>query len=134
MVVVLATALALAGCGADPEEEEGGAPASGSPPVSLEGTVSDHGTKTASGRMELELDDFYFGPTYIKATPGQRITVVLHNEGDAPHTFTMGTVDEELQPGAKRTITITAPQTGSVTFTCRFHVLQGMQGAIFVAS
>ena len=133
MVGVLLAALVLAGCGADPEDDEGGAQG-GAPPVSLEGTVTNHGTKTASGRMELELDDFYFGPTFIKATPGQRITIELHNEGDAPHTFTMGSVDEELQPGAKRTITVTAPQTGSMTFTCRFHLLQGMQGAIFVVA
>ncbi|MGH9224678.1 MAG: cupredoxin domain-containing protein [Acidimicrobiales bacterium] len=133
MVVIVAAALALAGCGGDADEAEPAAAGSGAPPVSLEGAVSDHGTKTASARMEVELDDFYFGPTYIKATPGQRITVELHNEGDAPHTFTLGTIDEELQPGAKRTITVTAPQSGSVTFTCRFHLLQGMQGAIFVS-
>ena len=35
--------------------------------------------------MEVELDDFYFGPTYIKATPGQQFTVELFNEGGQPH-------------------------------------------------
>jgi len=131
MVVIVAAALALAGCGADPEDEGGSA--SGTPPVSIEGTVNDRGTKTATDRFEVELDDFYFGPTYIKATPGQRFTIELRNEGDAPHTFTIPGVDEEVQPGGRRTVTVTAPQSGFVVVTCRFHVAQGMQGAIFVA-
>ena len=124
--------LLLAGCAGD-EEEEGSGPAS--PPVSLAGTTNDHGTKAASGRMEVELDDFYFGPTFITATAGQEITLELHNEGDAPHTFTsteLGNIDEELAPGERRTVKVTAPASGSALITCRFHRGQGMQGALVV--
>lgn len=127
MAVALA-ALVTAGCGGG-----GGAKA---PPVSLSGTVNNHGTKTASGSMEVELDDFYFGPTFIKATAGQKITIELHNEGSTAHTLTsteLGNVDEELAPDAKKTITVTAPASGSALFFCRFHRGTGMQGAVFIA-
>ena len=131
-MTLLAVVLVTGGCGGD---GKGGAEGAGTaPPVSLAGAVNNHGAKTASSAtVELELDDFYFGPTFIKATPGQQIKIELHNEGAAPHTFTMAGVDEELQPGAKKTITITAPQSGLANFTCRFHVGQGMQGAIYVS-
>jgi plastocyanin len=131
VLIVSFIALATAGCGGD---ENGNGSGSG-PPVSLAGATSDHGTKTASGTMEVELDDFYFEPTFIKAEAGQRITVMLHNEGQAPHTFTsteLGNVDEELPPGARKEITVTAPQSGQAVFFCQFHRGQGMQGAVFI--
>lgn len=131
---LVALSLLLAGCAGDDGEERGGG-AGTSPPVSLEGTTNDHGTKAASGSMEVELDDFYFGPTFITATAGQQITFELHNEGDAPHTFTstaLGNVDEELAPGARRTVRVTAPASGTALIICRFHRAQGMQGALVV--
>lgn len=131
IVITLAVAaLVLAGCGKDKESTS-----SGAPPVSLSGTTNNHGSKTATGTMEVELDDFYFGPTFVKATPGQRITLELKNEGKSTHTFTspgLGNVDEQLAPGASKTITVTAPQAGNVTYFCRFHQGQGMQGAVYV--
>jgi plastocyanin len=61
--------------------------------------------------------------------------VQLANEGSAPHTFTSDepAVDEELQPGTNRAVELTLPAGGVVVFRCRFHVNQGMQGAIYFA-
>jgi plastocyanin len=135
LVVLAVFSLVLAGCAGDEEEGGGGGGGAAAPPVSLQGTTNDHGTKAASGSMEVELDDFYFGPTFITATPGQQITLELHNEGEAPHTFTsteLGNIDEELAPGARRTVRITAPASGMALITCRFHRAQGMQGALVV--
>ncbi len=135
-LVVLATcSLLLAGCAGDDGEEGGGGGGAAAPPVSLDGPTNDHGTQAASGRMEVELDDFYFGPTFITATAGQEITLELHNEGDAPHTFTsteLGNIDEELAPGARRTVKVTAPSSGRALIICRFHRAQGMQGALVI--
>ena len=130
IVALVLGALLIAGCGGDSKGS-----ASSAPPVSLSGTTNNHGTKTASGSMEVELDDFYFGPTFIKATPGQKITIELSNEGSTDHTFTstdLGSVDEQLAKGTKKTITITAPASGSALFFCRFHRGSGMQGAVFI--
>ena len=121
-------ALLLTGCGDDDSEDS-------APPVSLVGEVNNHGTAKAEDDLQIEADDVYFGPTYIEAEAGQRFSVELHNEGSARHTFTSDDlgVDLELPPGDRRTISLTAPETGSASFHCRFHEGQGMKGAVFVA-
>ena len=131
LVVVLATiALSVAACGGSDDATESG----GSPPVSLAGTTNDHGTATATAELAMELDDFYFGPTFVRATAGQAFTLELENEGKETHTFTSTAlgIDEQLEPGQKRTIRVTAPQSGVALVICRIHQSQGMQGAIFV--
>ncbi|MBA3268285.1 MAG: cupredoxin domain-containing protein [Acidimicrobiia bacterium] len=121
------TTLLLAGCG-------GGDDQATSPPVSLPGTTNDHGTAAAKDDLELEADDFYFGPTFVSAGSGQSFTIQLKNEGSARHTFTSPSLglDLELAPGATRTVSATAPATGSAEFHCRFHQGEGMQGAVYV--
>ena len=109
-------------------------------PVTLSGTVTNKGTKDVSTKgatsMELELDNFYFEPTFIKAAPGQKLTLEIKNEGSVPHTFTAPSlnIDKELQPDSKETVTITVPMSGTVPFHCRFHQDNGMQGAIFMTA
>jgi plastocyanin len=129
-VVLVTIALSAAACGGSDDPSGSG----GSPPVSLAGTTNDHGTATATAELEMELDDFYFGPTFVRATAGQAFTLELENEGKEPHTFTstdLG-IDEQLDPGQKRTIRVTAPQSGMALVICRIHQALGMQGAIFV--
>ena len=115
-------AVGLVACGSD------------DPPVTLEGKTNDHGTKTAADELEVEADDVYFGPTYIRATAGQQFSIQLANEGSARHTFTSPAlgVDLELEPGGRRTVTLKAPASGAAPFHCRFHQIEGMQGAVFV--
>lgn len=82
----------------------------------------------------MELDDFYFGPTFVSASAGQAFTLELKNEGKETHTFTSTAlgIDEQLEPGQKRTVRVTAPQSGVALVICRIHQALGMQGAIFV--
>jgi plastocyanin len=145
----VAVVLVLASCGDDDgaDVRESGAEsgsgsesgsasgtASGQPPVSLEGTVSDHGVaEIENDELELELDDNYFAPTFARGTPGAEVTVELANEGNATHTFTSDAlgVDEELSGGDSSSVTITLPEEGAVEFHCRFHEGQGMKGAFF---
>jgi plastocyanin len=147
-IAVIAACLALlaAACGDDDEgnasgttgsEESGSEETSGTTPVSLEGEVNDHGTETVEGQeatLDLEADDFYFGPTFVQAEPGATITVEIENEGDATHTFTIDDqdIDETIDPGASVEVEVTAPDSDFVEFYCRFHRGQGMHGAIFV--
>ncbi len=146
---LVALVLVLASCGDDDgaDVRESGAEsgsgsgsgsasgtASGQPPVSLEGTVSDHGVgEIENDELELELDDNYFAPTFARGTPGEEVTVELVNEGSATHTFTSDAlgVDEELSGGDSSSVTITLPEEGAVEFHCRFHGDQGMKGAFF---
>jgi plastocyanin len=147
---VVALALVLASCGDDDGadvRESGGesgsgsgsgsasGSASGEPPVSLEGTVSDHGVgEIENDELELELDDNYFAPTFVRGAPGEQVTVELVNEGNATHTFTSESlgVDEELSGGDSSSVSVTLPEEGAVAFHCRFHEAQGMKGAFFL--
>ena len=121
--------------GADHEDEGEGHEAQGTREIGGE-EATYHGTTDVSGEsgFELELDDFYFGPTVLEGEAGQTMTLTLHNEGEAPHTFTIdGAVDEELEPGAEGvTVDVTYPDTGALAFYCRFHRGQGMLGALSV--
>ena len=51
-------------------------------PVQLSGKFNNKGTKTArNDKIAIEVNDYYFEPTFIKATPGSTLTVSLKNEG-----------------------------------------------------
>lgn len=148
-VVTFILAFATAACGTNGDEEgaatdtgtqaatrsptvaEG---ASGAPPVELEGQVNAHGTGTvSSGRIELELDNFYFEPTFVQADPGTTVEVEAFNEGSTGHTFTIQDqdVDLVLEPDQRQTVEVVIPDSGTLQFICRFHEAQGMKGAFF---
>lgn len=142
----LTVIVGLTACSSDSSDSSGSSTSSTSKgpakaPVTLSGTVNDKGTKAinddgSSTKIEVEADDFYFKPTFIKVAPGQEITVELENEGSVAHTFTLDAldIDQEVQPGAKADIKVMAPATGNAAFYCRFHKDSGMQGAFFVSS
>ena len=125
----MAAVLVAGACGGDNK--------SSSAPVSIPGKVNNHGTKDVKDgdTIEMEADDFYFGPTFIKGPAGAKITVDLENEGKAKHTFTIDDqkLDQELDAGAKATVSVTLPASGTLVYYCQFHQNQGMQGALFTA-
>jgi len=130
LVAVSALAVGLVGIGA--------AGAKTSKPVTLDGKVNVKGTKDLSGKsvaaLELEADDYYFSPTFVKVKPGEKVTITFKNEGNAPHTFTSDTlgVNKQVSPGKSAKVTITVPSTGEAfQFHCDFHGSMGMQGAFF---
>jgi plastocyanin len=100
-------------------------------------TANDHGTKEVSGEssLELEQDNFYFDPTVLKGTPGQKLTIELSNEGSALHNFSIPdqSIDQDVQPDAKGEVTVTFPDSGTLVFFCKYHQSQGMVGALEVA-
>jgi plastocyanin len=113
---------------------EGGETTPGSAPVSLEGQLNNKGTKEVTGdEVDLEMDDYYFEPTFIKASPGATIHVKLENESDDTHTFTIDAlgIDQEVAAGKDATVDVKLPESGAVRFYCRFHGSMGMQGAFF---
>jgi plastocyanin len=115
-----------------PEEPTPSASTEASAPAA--GEVNEHGTKTFTTDafdVEVELDNFYFNPTYIKSPGGAKATVELHNEGTTTHTFTVPglDIDEELEPDAKKSIEVEIGTETRYEFYCRFHKDQGMRGA-----
>jgi len=139
-ILILAGAVLLlaAGCGSSSKSSTsaGSNSSSASTPVPLAGNTENKGTQDLSGNsIEIELDDFYISPTFIKGgTPGATVTLHLKNDGENIHTFTSAAlgVDEQLSAGATKDVTITLPQSGATEFHCRFHQQSnGMQGAFF---
>ena len=142
-IVTFAAVVALAACGGDDGGSPGAAPETSSapastapagPPVALTGTVNDHGTGDATGgTLTMELGDSYFGPTYVKGTPGGTVTVSLANKGTMPHTFTIDSpkVDVTVEADSAGTATVKLPASGALAFYCKFHKAQGMQGAFY---
>ena len=95
---------------------------------------SDHGTKDAAGQpaIELELDDYYFSPTFVRGTPGQSLTVELENESGTLHNMSMPgqNIDQDVPPHGRARIAIVFPASGAVSFHCKFHSAMGMNGQL----
>jgi len=79
--VLLAIGLGVGGVGIAP------AGAKSSKPVQVDGKVNVKGTKdissTKSASIELEADDYYFNPTFVKVQPGEKVRITFKNEGSA---------------------------------------------------
>ncbi len=124
----------LAACGSSGGSDSS-AKASDAKVPGLSGSVNDHGTKTVSGgKIEIELDDDYFGPTFIKANAGDKVTLELKNEGTHEHNFSMkaSKVDVDLDAGESKDVTITVPDSSTAYF-CEYHQAKGMQGGFIVS-
>lgn len=142
----------LTACGSDDDNKAAGpgsasTPAAGtttgaaaspdeSAPVKLEGKVDVHDGADLpdSGEIEMEVDDSYFEPTFVKAKAGAKVTVKLRREGTLPHTFTIDEVkvDQMLDAGSTATVNFTMPASGHLNFYCKFHRAGGMQGAFYI--
>jgi plastocyanin len=116
----------------------GVATAKSSNPVSISGKVNAKGKKDVSGKksatIELEADNYYFNPTFVKASPGEKITVEFKNEGNTTHTFTSDSLgaDKQLAPDKSTKFTVTVPSSGTAfQFHCSIHEDLGMKGAVY---
>jgi YVTN family beta-propeller protein len=99
-------------------------------------TYADHGTKDVRklSKLELEADDYYFGPTFLRGNPGQRLTLMIENEVGTLHNITIPAlgVDKDIPPRGKVQLDVTFPASGVLTFSCKFHGPLGMAGMLKV--
>src|SRR5919201_1354070 len=127
---LLCLAVLVAGCGGS---NKSAASESEGTKTTLAGvSANDHGTKQVSGKTEIELDDYYFDPTVLKGKPGQKVTLELKNEGKVEHNFSIDAqnIDKDLDAGESATVTVTIPQSGQISFYCKYHKSRGMAGAL----
>lgn len=118
-LLALSAIVALAACGGDETEQ--------TPTGAAE-------TPAGSTTVEVQAADFLFGPARIEAQPGQTLKVHVSNVGSASHTFTIDEqgIDEVLAAGEEATVSVVAPQSGTLRYYCRFHAARGMEGEITV--
>ncbi len=128
-LLALGTAVLLLGaaCSSSSDEEKGGT-------ITINGdTANDHGTEEVSGdTFELEADNFYFEPTTLKGSPGEKVTLTVGNEGDKKHNITIEDqgIDEDVEAGKDVEVEVTFPQSGTVEFYCKYHRQSGMVGQL----
>ena len=99
-------------------------------------TYADHGTKDVRklSKLELEADDYYFGPTFLRGNPGQKLTLMIENEVSTLHNITIPAlgIDKDIPPKGKVRLDVTFPASGTLTFSCKFHGPLGMAGMLKV--
>jgi plastocyanin len=79
------------------------------------------------------LGDGSFDPTFVKITPGAKVTLTLDASGTVSHNFTIDAIGfkEDVTGFSKKTVAFTLPATGPVRFYCSIHIRFGMQGAFY---
>jgi len=110
----------------------------GAKSVTIAGIVySDHGTRDISGQrlVKMEADDYYFGPTFLRGKPGQRVRLRVENESGTLHNITIADqqIDRDILPKKTIEVDVTVPPSGVVTFSCKFHGPLGMNGQLATA-
>jgi YVTN family beta-propeller protein len=97
-------------------------------------TFADHGTKDVKGQAELDLeaDDYYFAPTFLRGEPGQKLTLEIENESGTLHNISLPEqhIDTDIPPKGKMKVEVTIPSSGVVHFFCKFHRALGMNGEL----
>jgi plastocyanin len=97
-------------------------------------TFSDHGTKDLKGQAELDLeaDNYYFEPTFLRGTPGQKIKVQIKNDSGTLHNFSIPEqqIDVDIPRKGKVVVEVTFPSSGVVRFSCKYHSSRGMNGEL----
>src|SRR5262245_44035254 len=141
--VVVITGISLlfvaAGCGGGSKSSSGGESEETTSTTIMGTQFKSHGTKDVSnetGKVEIELYNYYFEPTILKGKPGQTVELELKNEGSTTHTFTLAeqSINKEIQPGDETETEVKFPQSGELKFVCGFHQGQGMIGALVTSA
>ena len=126
-------AFAVAGCGGSEGDE--GSEGSSKQKATIAGLeANDHGSAMVedSGKTEVELDDNYFEPTVLEGSPGKNVLLELKNEGGTEHNFTLEdqSIDEDVEAGEETEVMVKLPQSGELSFYCKYHKDLGMAGAL----
>src|SRR5437016_13839445 len=122
-----------------PAQPRAAASASGkSKSVTLGGVAyADHGTKDVRNlsKLELEADDYYFSPTFLRGKPGQKLTLLVESEASTLHNISIPAlgIDRNIPPKGKVEVNVTFPSSGVLAFFCKFHGPLGMNGQLLTS-
>jgi plastocyanin len=132
--ILALSAAAVAGCGGSSKPKAGGESGGGGKKTIAGVSANDHGSKSVSGEAEVELDDYYFDPTVLKGKAGSQVTLELRNESSNEHNVTIDDqgIDKDVEAGEDAKVSVTIPQSGEISFYCKYHKNLGMAGALEV--
>jgi YVTN family beta-propeller protein len=95
---------------------------------------ADHGTRDVGSLkvVKMEADDYYFGPTFLRGKPGQRVRLRIENESGTLHNITIAgqQIDRDILPKKTIEVDVTIPESGTLVFSCKFHGPLGMNGQL----
>ncbi len=101
-------------------------------------TYADHGTKDVRNlsKLELEADDYYFSPTFLRGKPGQKLALLVENEASTLHNISIPAlgIDKDIPPKGKVQVDVTFPVSGMLAVSCKFHASLGMSGQLLTGS
>lgn len=92
-------------------------------------------TSSGAGSQSLEAVDNAFKPAQLTAPAGQKVTVVLKNDGATLHNFSIDAlgVSKDVEAGKQVTISFTPTSAGTLSFYCKYHQALGMTGSVTVS-
>ena len=96
-------------------------------------TGSSSSSGSGSANVSLAATEYSFAPNQLSVPAGASVNVTFKNNGTILHSFTLnnGNASVDADPGSSKTVTFTAPQSGTLLFHCRYHPTQ-MMGTITV--
>ncbi|MGH2607746.1 MAG: plastocyanin/azurin family copper-binding protein [Tepidiformaceae bacterium] len=133
ILLALPLAFAVACGGDDDDDDDTGGTSDGHVTQLGDQTVNDRGTVDASGNsgLEFQAGDFYFEPTFVRGTPGQKLTLRVENTGGVIHNVSLaGGTDVDVKAGEAVDVELTFPESGVALFFCKYHAGQGMVGEL----
>ena len=103
----------------------------------------DVSTKTGTEihvQVKAGANGYSFSPTVLVGAPRQQLQLTVLNPVGANfesifHDFSVPAegISFDLLPGQQRTVTVTFPASGSISFFCRYHAKYGQAGELTVA-
>ncbi len=87
---------------------------------------------TGQMKVDIQADNFSFSPASLIGSPGQRITLVVHNASGTLHNVTVKEqkVNSDVANGKTTLVAVTFPASGQLVFTCEYHAARGMAGTL----
>ena len=73
---------------------------------------------TGLAEADLEADEYYFEPAFLRGTPGQKLRLEIENESSTLHSFTVPEqkLDMDIPPKKKVAVEVIFPPSGVVRF------------------
>jgi len=94
-------------------------------------TTSEPETQT----IKIIAKEYKFEPDVIKVKAGEKISIIIKNEGLTPHDFKISNEifsikTDLIAPGGETKLDFILPKKGEYEFYCTLHIDKGMKGKI----